>query len=100
MTRDELPRLFCSVSLLTNFEDVGDYLDWEVTHATPLLKRIFWRFQSAFCTNAFLVLHLKANANVAAVLALKMLSLTNLKGNIFDVYNCEAFVKLCSSVYH
>ena len=31
MTRDELPRLFCSVSLLTNFEDVGDYLDWEVT---------------------------------------------------------------------
>ncbi|XP_059832858.1 nuclear protein AMMECR1-like isoform X2 [Hypanus sabinus] len=30
MTREELPRLFCSVSLLTNFEDVGDYLDWEV----------------------------------------------------------------------
>ncbi|XP_017268086.1 AMME syndrome candidate gene 1 protein isoform X2 [Kryptolebias marmoratus] len=30
MTRDELPRLSCSVSLLTNFEDVGDYLDWEV----------------------------------------------------------------------
>ncbi|XP_034504889.1 AMME syndrome candidate gene 1 protein isoform X2 [Ailuropoda melanoleuca] len=29
MTRDELPRLFCSVSLLTNFEDVCDYLDWE-----------------------------------------------------------------------
>ncbi|KAG2463534.1 AMMR1 protein, partial [Polypterus senegalus] len=29
MTRDELPRLFCSVSLLTNFEDVVDYLDWE-----------------------------------------------------------------------
>uniref|UniRef100_A0AAY4DJX2 AMMECR1 domain-containing protein n=1 Tax=Denticeps clupeoides TaxID=299321 RepID=A0AAY4DJX2_9TELE len=30
MTRDELPRLLCSVSLLTNFEDVGDYLDWEI----------------------------------------------------------------------
>ncbi|MEE6497058.1 hypothetical protein FKM82_002576 [Ascaphus truei] len=30
MTRDELPRLFCSVSLLTNFEDVCDCLDWEV----------------------------------------------------------------------
>nr|XP_014348551.1 PREDICTED: AMME syndrome candidate gene 1 protein isoform X1 [Latimeria chalumnae]XP_014348552.1 PREDICTED: AMME syndrome candidate gene 1 protein isoform X1 [Latimeria chalumnae] len=30
MTREELPRLFCSVSLLTTFEDVGDYLDWEV----------------------------------------------------------------------
>ncbi|XP_042196513.1 AMME syndrome candidate gene 1 protein [Callorhinchus milii] len=30
MTREELPRLFCSVSLLTNFEDVGDYLEWEV----------------------------------------------------------------------
>ncbi|MEQ2191654.1 hypothetical protein XENOCAPTIV_000656, partial [Xenoophorus captivus] len=34
MTRDELPRLFCSVSLLTNFEDVGDYLDWESTLPT------------------------------------------------------------------
>ncbi|XP_044538818.1 AMME syndrome candidate gene 1 protein [Gracilinanus agilis] len=30
MTREELPRLTCSVSLLTNFEDVCDYLDWEV----------------------------------------------------------------------
>lgn len=41
MTRDELPRLFCSVSLLTNFEDVCDYLDWEVR-----LSKIFkekWR---------------------------------------------------------
>lgn len=38
MTRDELPRLFCSVSLLTNFEDVGDYLDWEVMGAVFLLK--------------------------------------------------------------
>lgn len=37
MTRDELPRLFCSVSLLTNFEDVGDYLDWEVSEmVSPL----------------------------------------------------------------
>lgn len=36
MTRDELPRLFCSVSLLTNFEDVGDYLDWEVRGAVML----------------------------------------------------------------
>ncbi|XP_078732223.1 uncharacterized protein LOC144946996 isoform X2 [Lampetra fluviatilis] len=30
MTREELPRLFCSVSLLTNFEEADDYLDWEV----------------------------------------------------------------------
>ncbi|MGH0126622.1 UNVERIFIED_CONTAM: hypothetical protein FKN15_016534 [Acipenser sinensis] len=30
MTREELPKLFCSVSLLTNFEDAADYLDWEV----------------------------------------------------------------------
>ncbi|XP_074061485.1 nuclear protein AMMECR1 isoform X2 [Macrotis lagotis] len=30
MTREELPRLTCSVSLLTNFEDVCDFLDWEV----------------------------------------------------------------------
>lgn len=36
MTRDELPRLFCSVSLLTNFEDVCDYLDWEVRNLWPL----------------------------------------------------------------
>ena len=31
VTRDELARLFCSMSLLTNFEDVRDYLDWEVS---------------------------------------------------------------------
>ncbi|XP_035190223.1 AMMECR1-like protein isoform X2 [Oxyura jamaicensis] len=30
LTREELPKLFCSVSLLTNFEDASDYLDWEV----------------------------------------------------------------------
>ncbi|XP_078738770.1 AMMECR1-like protein isoform X1 [Lampetra fluviatilis] len=30
VTREELPRLFCSVSLLTNFEDANDFLDWEV----------------------------------------------------------------------
>ncbi|KAF4789046.1 AMME syndrome candidate protein 1 protein like protein [Turdus rufiventris] len=37
MTRDELPRLFCSVSLLTNFEDVCDYMDWENSKATENL---------------------------------------------------------------
>uniref|UniRef100_A0A8C5CCM3 AMMECR1 domain-containing protein n=1 Tax=Gadus morhua TaxID=8049 RepID=A0A8C5CCM3_GADMO len=31
VTRDELARLFCSMSLLINFEDVRDYLDWEVS---------------------------------------------------------------------
>ncbi|XP_045431086.1 AMMECR1-like protein isoform X5 [Pipistrellus kuhlii] len=30
LTREELPKLSCSVSLLTNFEDASDYLDWEV----------------------------------------------------------------------
>ncbi|XP_072263953.1 AMMECR1-like protein isoform X2 [Pyxicephalus adspersus] len=30
LTREELPKLSCSVSLLTNFEDVCDFLDWEV----------------------------------------------------------------------
>ncbi|XP_075389096.1 AMMECR1-like protein isoform X2 [Tenrec ecaudatus] len=30
MTREELPELFCSVSLLTNFEVASNYLDWEV----------------------------------------------------------------------
>ncbi|KAF7244959.1 hypothetical protein EYD10_08993 [Varanus komodoensis] len=39
MTRDELPRLFCSVSLLTNFEDVCDYLDWE----QAMLYMLRWR---------------------------------------------------------
>lgn len=65
MTRDELPRLFCSVSLLTNFEDVGDYLDWEVSDAMLLLK--MRRIHSANCTNTFPVLHLNASADVAAV---------------------------------
>ncbi|KAB0407231.1 hypothetical protein E2I00_012352 [Balaenoptera physalus] len=39
MTRDELPRLFCSVSLLTNFEDVCDYLDWEPQNGGPGSKQ-------------------------------------------------------------
>ncbi|EGW07516.1 AMME syndrome candidate gene 1 protein-like [Cricetulus griseus] len=30
LTRDELPRLLCSVSLLTDFEDICDDLDWEL----------------------------------------------------------------------
>ena len=30
MTREELPRLLCSVSLHTDFEDACDFLDWEV----------------------------------------------------------------------
>lgn len=30
VTPEELPKLSCSVSLLTNFEDARDYLDWEV----------------------------------------------------------------------
>jgi len=29
ITKDELSRLHCSVSILTDFEDAGDYLDWE-----------------------------------------------------------------------
>lgn len=33
LTREELPKLSCSVSLLTNFEDASDYLDWEVRTA-------------------------------------------------------------------
>lgn len=28
--KDEYTQLHCSVSLLTNFEDANDYLDWEV----------------------------------------------------------------------
>lgn len=54
MTRDELPRLFCSVSLLTNFEDVGDYLDWEVTDTICYLKK-FWKNSERFLPNTFLL---------------------------------------------
>ncbi|XP_056267835.1 AMME syndrome candidate gene 1 protein isoform X2 [Pseudoliparis swirei] len=43
MTRDELPRLFCSVSLLTNFEDVGDYLDWELHSTTSVVQLLVGR---------------------------------------------------------
>ena len=30
ITKEEVPALHCAVSLLTNFEDGQDYLDWEV----------------------------------------------------------------------
>ena len=30
---DEIPRLLCAVSLLTNFEKGEHYLDWEVRQA-------------------------------------------------------------------
>ena len=30
ITKDEFPRLHCSVSILTRFEDAQDHLDWEV----------------------------------------------------------------------
>ncbi|KAJ2430545.1 AMME syndrome candidate protein 1 protein, partial [Coemansia sp. RSA 2531] len=30
ITQSELPRLSCSVSLLTDFEEAEDYLDWDV----------------------------------------------------------------------
>ncbi|ELU02099.1 hypothetical protein CAPTEDRAFT_176511 [Capitella teleta] len=30
VTKEELPRLHCSVSILTRFEDAQNYLDWEV----------------------------------------------------------------------
>ncbi|RXM98809.1 AMME syndrome candidate gene 1 protein-like [Acipenser ruthenus] len=45
MTREELPRLFCSVSLLTNFEDVGDYLDWEAS--LPVDKQMLFLPEAA-----------------------------------------------------
>jgi len=31
ITKEEFPRLHCSVSILTHFEDARDYMDWEVT---------------------------------------------------------------------
>jgi len=30
ITKEEFSRLHCSVSILTRFEEAGDYLDWEV----------------------------------------------------------------------
>jgi len=30
ITKDEIPRLFCSVSILNQFEETQGYLDWEV----------------------------------------------------------------------
>jgi uncharacterized protein (TIGR00296 family) len=30
ITKDEFPCLYCSVSILTRFEEVQDYLDWEI----------------------------------------------------------------------
>jgi len=33
VTKDELPRLHCSVSILTDFEEAGNHLDWQIgTH--------------------------------------------------------------------
>lgn len=54
MTRDELPRLFCSVSLLTNFEDVGDYLDWEVRGSVMLSGTFAGKFLVHCCWNRHL----------------------------------------------
>nr|XP_055044715.1 nuclear protein AMMECR1-like [Misgurnus anguillicaudatus] len=52
ITRDELPRLFCSVSLLSNFEDVGDYLDWEVgVHG---IRIEFFNEKGSKCTATYL----------------------------------------------
>ncbi|XP_014323654.1 AMMECR1-like protein isoform X3 [Myotis myotis] len=42
LTREELPKLSCSVSLLTNFEDASDYLDWEVRTAAFGTLRCIW----------------------------------------------------------
>lgn len=37
ITRDELPRLHVSVSILRHFEDGVDYLDWELgRHGIPI----------------------------------------------------------------
>lgn len=45
LTREELPKLSCSVSLLTNFEDASDYLDWEVrTAAFGTLRLVAFGF--------------------------------------------------------
>jgi len=31
ITKEEFPCLYCSVSILTRFEEVQDYLDWEAS---------------------------------------------------------------------
>ncbi|KAJ2457993.1 hypothetical protein GGF42_002348 [Coemansia sp. RSA 2424] len=43
ITQSELPKLTCSVSLLTDFEDAEDYLDWDVgTHGVWIEFRNEW----------------------------------------------------------
>jgi AMMECR1 domain-containing protein len=32
VTKEEFQKLHCSVSILTNFEEARDYLEWEVIH--------------------------------------------------------------------
>ncbi|XP_073437255.1 AMMECR1-like protein isoform X3 [Dendrobates tinctorius] len=59
LTREELPKLSCSVSLLTNFEDVGDFLDWEIRRALVL-----WRMRLQFLHNTSCCMNLKKRARV------------------------------------
>ncbi|XP_011943122.1 PREDICTED: AMME syndrome candidate gene 1 protein isoform X3 [Cercocebus atys] len=66
MTRDELPRLFCSVSLLTNFEDVCDYLDWETFTCMESIEvydftHLLGKEASILGNNVYLVLHLHSS---------------------------------------
>ena len=43
ITKEEFPRLHCSVSILTHFEEAKDFLDWEVVYmGTALVKIAIW----------------------------------------------------------
>lgn len=68
MTRDELPRLFCSVSLLTNFEDVCDYLDWEVRNLLTFAHFMEWHFSVLVTGFYSLEIGLKPCLQLGAVL--------------------------------
>lgn len=85
MTRDELPRLFCSVSLLTNFEDVGDYLDWEVRDVICLNMAEHRLLPPHFCGA------LQLWCRLTCISFFKLLLYTNVSTRYFWVCHLKAY---------
>lgn len=48
ITKEEFPCLYCSVSVLTRFEEVQDYLDWEARISLRVHEFWFSMVQIAF----------------------------------------------------
>jgi len=46
ITKEEFSSLVCSVSILTQFEEVQDYLDWEVSfEINSMSVKLIWRLK-------------------------------------------------------